>query len=735
MSPAKKKTPAADMAPPPPRPPGPGVEDPSLDEPTAPVAPPPPKASQQGPATVTPTGAPTGAPPEAMAQQGEYLTTAQGARLRTTDHALKAGRRGPVLLQDHHLREKITHFDHERIPERVVHARGTGAHGVFVANGRATKICRAAFLKKGVETPTFVRFSTVQGFRGSSDTVRDTRGFATKFYTSEGNYDLVGNNIPVFFIQEGIKFPDIVHAVKPEPDREIPQAQSAHDTFWDFVSLHTEAQAHVAWSMSDRAVPLSYRMMEGFGVHTFRLINDAGETSLVKFHWKPRQGVHSQVWEETQLTAGNDPDFHRRDLWDAINSGDLPAWDLGVQLFDEAFAEEFEFDVLDPTKFIPEEQVPVRIVGRLTLDRVVDNDFATTEQAAFHTGNLPPGIDFSNDPLLQGRNFSYLDTQLSRLGSTNFTHLPVNAPRCPVAHFQRDGAMQPTVPTGRANYEPNGWSGADRGPRADAASGFTSHREDVGGEKVRERSETFADHYSQARQFFISQTPVEQQHIIDGYTFELGKCQEASVRERMLGHLRNVHADLASGVADGLGMPLPKAAEAAIEPRDDLPASSALSILKNGPESFAGRKLGVLITPGTDAELFTTLRDAVTDARAVIAVVAPHAGPVELSDGAKVTPDEAIDGGPSVLFDAVALLPSADGAAQLAGRATARDFVADAFAHRKFIGVGPDAAALLEAAGVADKADGGFVEVAADTAPTFVTTLADLRFWERDVTP
>ena len=669
-------------------------------------------------------------------RDAERMTSAQGTPLADDQNSLRAGQRGPTLLEDQLMREKIFHFDHERIPERVVHARGYGAHGTFETTESLADVTSAAiFAEVGTQTEAFVRFSTVAGNKGSFDLARDVRGFAVKLYTTEGNWDIVGNNIPVFFIQDAIKFPDLVHAVKEAPDRGFPQAQSAHDNFWDFVSWMPEAIHMTVWQMSDRAIPRSFRFMEGFGVHTFRFLAADGKATFVKFHWKPVQGLQSVVWNEAVKINGADPDFHRRDLWDAINSGDLPAWDLGVQLFDEAFAEEFEFDVLDPTKFIPEEQVPVRIVGRLTLDRVVDNDFATTEQAAFHTGNLPPGIDFSNDPLLQGRNFSYLDTQLSRLGSTNFTHLPVNAPRCPVAHFQRDGAMQPTVPTGRANYEPNGWSGADRGPRADAASGFTSHREDVGGEKVRERSETFADHYSQARQFFISQTPVEQQHIIDGYTFELGKCQEASVRERMLGHLRNVHADLASGVADGLGMPLPKAAEAAIEPRDDLPASSALSILKNGPESFAGRKLGVLITPGTDAELFTTLRDAVTDARAVIAVVAPHAGPVELSDGAKVTPDEAIDGGPSVLFDAVALLPSADGAAQLAGRATARDFVADAFAHRKFIGVGPDAAALLEAAGVADKADGGFVEVAADTAPTFVTTLADLRFWERDVTP
>ncbi|MDO5534398.1 MAG: catalase, partial [Propionibacteriaceae bacterium] len=527
----------------------------------------------------------------------------------------------------------------------------------------------------------------------------------------------------------------LAHAVKEAPDRAFPQAQSAHDNFWDFISWMPEAIHMTLWQMSDRAIPRSFRFMEGFGVHTFRFINADGDASFVKFHWKPVQGLQSVVWNEAVKINGADPDFHRRDLWDAINSGDHPSWDLGVQVFDEAFAESFEFDVLDPTKLIPEEQVPVRIVGRLTLDRTVSNDFATTEQAAFQTGNVPPGIDFSEDPLLQGRNFSYLDTQLSRLGSTNFTQLPVNAPRCPVAHFQRDGHMQHEVPTGRAFYEPNGWSGDDRGPRADAETGMRTHPHPVEGAKVRERSETFADHYSQARQFYVSQTPVEQQHIIDAYAFELGKCEEAPVRERVLAHLRNVHADLAQGVADGLGMPLPEPAPAAVEPRTDLPPSDALSILKNGPDSFAGRKLGVLVTPGTDATLFDAVKQAFTAAGAVVAVVAPHVGPVKLSDGKEVTPDEAIDGGPSVLFDAVALLPDAAGAAELAGRATAQDFVSDAFAHRKFIGVGPDAGPLLEGAGVAEQADDGLVDLTAENVQSFVDTLAGLRFWERDVAP
>ncbi|WP_269779065.1 catalase [Propioniciclava soli] len=662
------------------------------------------------------------------------LTTAQGIPVSDNQNSLRAGRRGPTLLEDMAMREKIFHFDHERIPERVVHARGYGAHGTFTTTESLADVTTAdIFAEVGRETEAFVRFSTVAGAKGSFDLARDVRGFAVKLYTRQGNWDIVGNNIPVFFIQDAIKFPDLVHAVKEAPDRAFPQAQSAHDNFWDFVSWMPEAIHMTLWQMSDRAIPRSFRFMEGFGVHTFRFLDASGKATFVKFHWKPVQGLQSVVWNEAVKINGADPDFHRRDLWDAITSGDFPSWDLGVQLFDEEFADSFEFDVLDATKLIPEEQVPVRIVGRLTLDRVVDNDFAETEQVAFHTGNVPPGIDFSEDPLLQGRNFSYLDTQLSRLGSTNFTQLPVNAPRCPVAHFQRDGHMQGHVPVGRANYEPNGWSGAERGPRADAASGFTSHATPLEGATVRERSETFADHYSQARQFWISQTDVEQEHIVNAYTFELSKCDEESVRERIVAHLRNVHPDLAQGVADGLGMELPEPADAALEPRTDLPASDALSILKNGPESFAGRKLGILLTKGADGAVVAAVRDAFTAAGATVELIAPTRGPITLSDGTPVTADHAVDGGPSVLFDAVALLPSADGATQLVGRSTARDFVADAFAHRKFIGLGADAGPLLVAAGV--DPDDGVLPLDAGAAETFLTRCGELRFWDRDVKP
>ena len=738
MSPAKKKTPAADMAPPPPRPPGPGVEDPSLDEPTAPVAPPPPKASQQGPATVTPTGAPTGAPPEAMAQQGEYLTTAQGARLRTTDHALKAGRRGPVLLQDHHLREKITHFDHERIPERVVHARGTGAHGVFVANGRATKICRAAFLKKGVETPTFVRFSTVQGFRGSSDTVRDTRGFATKFYTSEGNYDLVGNNIPVFFIQEGIKFPDIVHAVKPEPDREIPQAQSAHDTFWDFVSLHTEAQAHVAWSMSDRAVPLSYRMMEGFGVHTFRLINDAGETSLVKFHWKPRQGVHSQVWEETQLTAGNDPDFHRRDLYDAIDAGAYPVWDLGVQVMPDTDDETFEgIDLLDPTKFVPEELCPVEIIGTMTLNRRPINFFAEVEQVMFNPGNLVPGIDVTNDPLLQVRLFSYIDTQITRLGGPNFNQLPINRAHCPVNDMFRDGFHQHAVHGGVAPYRPNSLDGGNPAEASEDSGAFIDVPQPVApGAKVRELSASFDDHFSQATLFVRSLSEVEREHLTRAYTFELGKCYEEAIRLRQLQCLANIDADLCAEVARGLGLPAP---EPTVPPVDVEP-SPALSQV-GGTWPVTGRKVALVVDADTDPAAVQAAKDAVAAAGMMAFVMAPSGG--KLGD---VVVDRTFLTAASIEFDSVLVVdapaPAPDAVPLFdakAGHATAgrpvdprvAKLVAEMFRHFKAIGVASDATDVLTAAGVPEDAPGVVVGEPAAVVGKLAALLAEHRVWHR----
>ena len=690
-----------------------------------------PQDTRTAPATVG-----TGGELHQPVQDGDVLTTAQGVPVSDDQNSLRAGERGPTLLEDFAMREKIFHFDHERIPERVVHARGYGAHGTFETTEELSDLTSAAiFSEVGRRTEAFVRFSTVAGAKGSFDLARDVRGFAVKLYTTEGNWDLVGNNIPVFFIQDAIKFPDLVHAVKEEPDRAFPQAQSAHDNFWDFVSFTPEAIHMTLWQMSDRAIPRSFRFMEGFGVHTFRFVDAEGASTFVKFHWRPLQGLQSVLWNEAVKINGADPDFHRRDLWDAITSGDLPQWDLAVQVFDEAFADEFEFDVLDATKLIPEEQVPLRVVGRLTLDRVVDNDFAETEQVAFCTANVPPGIDFSDDPLLQGRNFSYLDTQLSRLGTTNFTQLPVNAPRCPVANFQRDGHMQTAVPSGRVNYEPNGWGGAERGPRADAQAGFRTFEQPVEGAKVRHRSATFADHYSQARQFYVSQTPVEQDHIAKAYAFELGKCQVAQVRSRMLGHLLNVHEELATAVAEGLGMPLPEPATPAVEPRTDLPPSDALSILKKAPESFAGRRMGVLVTDGTDARLLAAVRDAVTGVGAVCHVVAPVVGGVSLSDGSQLVADHSIDGGPSVLFDAVVLLPSKAGATALASRSTAKDFVSDAFAHRKFIGYAASAAPLLESAGVADIMDDGCVRLTPAASAKFVRTCARLRHWERDVQP
>ena len=494
---------------------------------------------------------------QVAAEGGPRLTTQQGTVVSDDQNTLRVGERGPSALEDFHFREKIFHFDHERIPERVVHARGYGAHGYFENYEPLTGITRAdPFSEAGLRTPVFVRFSTVAGNKGSSDLARDVRGFATKFYTREGNWDLVGNNIPVFFIQDAMKFPDLIHAAKQEPDRGFPQAQTAHDNFWDFASLMPESTHMLMWIMSDRAIPRSFRFMEGFGVHTFRLVNAEGRSTFVKFHWKPKGGLQSVVWNEAVKISGADPDFHRRDLWDAITAGDFPEWELGLQLFDDDFADRFAFDVLDPTKIIPEEEVPVRRVGRLVLDRVVDNFFAETEQVAFCTQNIVPGIDFTNDPLLQGRNFSYLDTQLKRLGSPNFTHLPVNAPKCPVAHFQQDGHMAMMNPQGRVNYEPNSWE--PPGPREDPAAGFRTYPDgqgDQAGPKRRLRPESFADHYSQARQFFISQSETERQHIVEAFTFELSKCERTAIRTRMVAALRNVDGDLARSVAEAWACP------------------------------------------------------------------------------------------------------------------------------------------------------------------------------------
>ncbi|GAM02121.1 catalase [Sphingomonas parapaucimobilis] len=662
----------------------------------------------------------------------QTLTTQQGVPVADNQNSLRVGERGPTLLEDFILREKIFHFDHERIPERVVHARGYGAHGVFELTDSLADYTQADVLSTvGQQTEVFVRFSTVAGNKGSMDLARDVRGFAVKFYTTQGNWDIVGNNIPVFFIQDAIKFPDLVHAVKQEPDRAFPQAQSAHDNYWDFASLSPEAWHMVMWQMSDRTIPRSFRTMEGFGVHSFRLVNAEGKSTFVKFHWKPRQGLQSVLWNEAVKINGADPDFHRRELWTAIEGGDFPQWDLGVQLFDQETADSLPFDHLDATKLIPEEQVPVRIVGTLTLNRNVDNFFANTEQVAFCTQNVVPGIDFSDDPLLHGRNFSYLDTQLKRLGGPNFTHIPVNAPRCPVMNFQQDGHMAMRNPKGRANYEPNSW-GPDGGPRENPTIGYRSFPAEVQGIKQRIRAETFADHYSQARQFFISQQPIEQKHIGDALVFELSKVERVDIRARAVSHLRLIDEGLAATVADGLGLDLPEPAQAA-KPTLDLPPSAKLSILSNGPKDFKGRKMGILLTDGSSADLFAALTKALEAEGALWEVVAPKIRGVTLDDGTQVAAKQKIDGGPSVLYDAVAVLPSETGVAMLTRDATAKDFVTDAFAHCKFIGHNDAANALFNAAGMMER-DEGFVALAkAKDAKTFVSQCRALRIWSREL--
>jgi catalase len=720
----------------------PASEPATLDEPTTPREPLPPKPDQQGPEAVSPTGTPTGAPLTARAQSGQYLTTAQGLRLGETDHSLKAGPRGPILLQDHHLREKITHFDHERIPERVVHARGAGAHGVFRSYGTAAKISRAGFLAKDVETPVFVRFSTVLGSRGSADTVRDTRGFSTKFYTDEGTYDLVGNNIPVFFIQDGIKFPDIIHAGKPHPDREIPQAQSAHDTFWDFVSLHTEAQAHTMWNMSDRGIPRSLRTMEGFGVHTFRFVNAEGKTTLVKFHWKPKQGVHSLVWEEAQIINGMDPDFHRRDLADAIEAGAFPEWELGVQTFPDTEDQMFEgIDLLDPTKFVPEELAPVQPIGIMTLNANPTNYFAETEQVAFHPGHLVPGIDVTNDPLLQVRLFSYLDTQISRLGGPNFGQIPINRPQAPVNDMLRDGMHQQAVHGGAAPYHPNSLDGGCPFLAGQDMSAFIDVPEELAASiKERTNPASFSDHYSQARLFFRSLTPVEQDHVIQAYTFELGKCYEKPIRERQLLALANVDTDLCAAVAKGLGMPAP----AATEDVADAEPSPALSQLGN-TWPVAGRVVGIVADQGSDLEEVNAARKALDALGIVPLVIAPAGGSLGEEGRGGVPVQRTYLTARSTEFDAVIV---AGGATRASDAKPGRDakagepgasldprvvlLLSEAFRHAKALGVWGEGSATLDAAGIPQGTAGVLV---ADTAGELVPQLAELlashRVWER----
>ena len=660
----------------------------------------------------------------------ETMTTQVGMPISDDQNSLKVGPRGPHLLEDQVFREKMFHFDHERIPERVVHARGYGAHGTFELKEDLSDLTHAKVLTEvGEKTEVFVRFSTVAGNKGSPDLARDVRGFAVKLYTKEGNWDIVGNNIPVFFIQDAIKFPDLIHAAKQEPDRAFPQAQTAHDNFWDFISLMPESMHMVMWIMSDRTIPRSFRFMEGFGVHTFRLVNAEGKAHFVKFHWKPRQGMQSVLWDEAVKINGADPDFHRRDLWDAIGKGDYPQWDLGVQVFDEAFAEKFDFDVLDATKLIPEEMVPVRIVGTMTLDRMPENFFFETEQVAFQTGNIVPGIDHSNDPLLQGRNFSYLDTQLKRLGGPNFNHIPVNAPKCPFAHLQQDGHMAMHNPRGRANYEPNSHG---EGPREDPKRGFRSYEAEETGTKQRVRSETFADHYSQARQFYLSQTDIEKEHIADALIFELSKVEMPSIRQRVVSHLPNIDESLAQMVADGLGMDdVPEAAEPA-RPVVKTEPSPKLSILRNPPNSFAGRKLGVLLTDGIDGAQFDALKKAAEADGATVEVIAEKVGGVKTDQGKKIPADQKLDGAPSVLYDAVAVIASEEGAAKLGRMYAAKTFLADAHAHMKFIALSPAAKDAFWSKAVADGPDKGVTVLSgSDDAKSFVTACAKLRFWDR----
>ncbi|HZM02456.1 MAG TPA: catalase [Candidatus Saccharimonadales bacterium] len=667
---------------------------------------------------------------QTVSEQAASLTTNQGTVISDNQNSLTAGARGPVLLEDFVLREKITHFDHERIPERIVHARGSGAFGYFQCYKSCADITKAAFLQDPKKkTELFARFSTVAGGAGSMDLPRDVRGFAVKFYTSEGNFDLVGNNIPVFFIQDAIKFPDLIHAVKMEPDRGFPQAASAHDTFWDFVSLTPESMHMIMWAMSDRAIPRSLRMMEGFGIHTFRMINAKGESNFIKFHWRPTIGASSVVWDEAVKISGADPDFHRRDLWEAITKGDFPEWELALQVFDEETADTLDFDVLDPTKLIPEEIIPLRVVGKMVLNRNPDNFFAETEQVAFCPANIVPGIDFSNDPLLQGRLFSYLDTQLSRLGGPNFHQIPVNAPRCPFHNMQRDGLRQMQVPKGRVAYEPNS---LDQGaPRENPTLGFKSFPEEMNGEKQRRRIETFADHYSQARLFFRSMTEPEQRHMISALAFELGHVETAAIRNRVLGHLANVDATLHKEVEEALGLPgAAEKVEPAVTPRD-LKPSDALSLLKKAPATLKGRKIGVLLTDGFDEELLNALRASAKSEKAAVVLIAPKLGGAKNSAG-KLTPgDFAISAAPSVFFDALVILASEAAAKELSRQATPVDWVRDGFGHFKVIGHTAGAQPLLDRAGV--EPDEGIIAVSdKKSIGAFIKTAKNGRIWARE---
>ncbi len=659
---------------------------------------------------------------------GEHpaLTTNQGTVLSDNQNSLRANPRGPTLLEDFILREKIFHFDHERIPERIVHARATGVHGFFELTASLKQYTTARILTEvGEKTPLFIRISTVAGGAGSIDTPRDVRGFAVKFYTKEGNWDLVSNNIPVFFIQDAIKFPDLIHAVKMEPDRGFPQAATAHDTFWDYMSLTPEAMHMVMWIMSDRTIPRSLRMIEGFGIHSFRLINDAGESTFVKFHWRPKLGLQSTIWDETVKISGADQDYHRRDMFEAIEAGRFPEWEFAVQLFTQEEADKFPFDHLDATKLIPEEMVPLQVIGRMVLDRWPDNFFAETEQVAFCPSHVVPGIDFSNDPLLQGRLFSYLDTQLSRLGSPNFHLIPVNAPKCPFANHQRDGHMQMAQPKGRVAYEPNSLS--EDSPRETPTTGFRSAPQSETGEKGRIRAESFADHYSQARQFYRSQTKYEQAHIASALVFELSKVEHLHIREAMVGHLRHIEEDLAQRVATGLALEKMPDAPVAAAPVLELDPSPALQIIGKMKDTLEGRAIGILVADGSDGAVIKKISKAAKAAGATVKIVAPKVGGARLADGSMLAVDGQLAGTPSVMFDAVAVILSDEGAKALMMEGAAIDFVRDAFGHLKAIGADNGAQALLKKASIGK--DAGVVD--ADNEAAFIAA-AKTRQWDRE---
>ncbi|UEG54151.1 catalase [Mucilaginibacter daejeonensis] len=685
--------------------------------------------------------------------QGKPMRTNTGTPINDDQNTLKAGERGPSLLEDFIYREKMTHFDHERIPERVVHARGSGAHGVFKLYNSMEQYTKAQFLNDTeIETPVFVRFSTVAGSKGSTDLARDVRGFAVRFYTQQGNFDLVGNNMPVFFIQDAIKFPDLVHAVKPEPDNEIPQAASAHDTFWDFISLTPESAHMIMWVMSDRALPRSYRMMEGFGVHTFRLVNAEGVACFVKFHWKPLLGVHSVAWDEAQNISGKDPDFHRRDLWDAIDSGAFPEWELGVQIIPEEDEFKYDFDLLDATKLVPEELVPVQRIGKLTLNRNPDNFFAETEQVAFHLGHIVPGIDFTNDPLLQGRLFSYTDTQLLRLGGPNFQQLPINKPVIPVYNNQRDGFSRQNIDSGKTSYSPN-TLGNDSPHQVKAADGgYVSYTEKVEGRKVRARSESFRDHFSQARLFFNSQSDPEKEHLVQALCFELGKVKTIAIRERMLGILSLIDKGLAGQVAVKLGLHVPQPPEQPVnhifgadtdpetvqpvQVEGSLKISPALSIVNTVMDSIQTRKVAILAADGVDEASVKAVKEAVEANGGVTEIVSTRLGFISSLNGEQIQVDDTTLTTASVLFDAVYVPGGTNSVAEIEADANSVHFLNEAFKHCKPIAADAVAMQVIEATYFSKKAENDEGVIIGDDANAladqFVAAIKLHRFWERE---